>query len=106
MDLKITKTIKNSENLQFEVWDDDFRVGFLTVLKKENKLIAFNCFVDPKYRRKGVATYLYDKVEEALNQKLTPFEYFDQTAQSSLEIVEFWRKRGKVLTRCDKFFDC
>lgn len=67
-------------------------------------LTSYEVWVDPLLRRNGVATFLYESAEQFWNQSLTPYESVSG-AESSLEIVEFWRKRGKILTNYPKIFD-
>lgn len=89
-----------------EAYIGEKEVANLVVVNNEKEIFAFTVFVHPEYRRKGLATSLYNLAEELSNKKIKPFEYFNSEYQTSNDAVEFWRKRGLNLSGGDRIFDC
>ena len=81
-------------------YDDNYNETYYRILNDENKEIAriiydnFNkwissSFVDVKYRRKGIANFIYDYIEKDQNIKLIP------SAKLLKDGKEFWKFRLK-----------
>lgn len=107
--------ILNHEGLEIDQPEADFFnlqakqnelvIGNLMVTIQDNKMYAYSVWVHPEFKRKKVATILYDLAEELGKQKIYPYEYLNLEAITSDEAVEFWRKRGLNLSGGNKFFD-
>jgi GNAT superfamily N-acetyltransferase len=61
-------------------------IGF-AILNKDNYLD--NIRIEPKYKRIGLATHLYEYIEDVCKIKLKP-----SPIKQSKEIREFWKKRN------------
>lgn len=62
-------------------------VGKVEIRKSANGFYGTGLEVAPEYRRRGIATRMYDYAEGVLGRKLTP--EFQQTEDG----IEFWKSR-------------
>lgn len=81
-------------------------IGSLKTLVADSKLYSYVVLVSKEYRRQGVATALYECAEKYFGLKISPYEFYDQNAETSDDAIEFWRKRGVILTSRNRIDDC
>lgn len=106
----MTNFLHNNQLFHFEIVynNQDFtillknenleKIGHLSVLVKNDYVIAFDVYLEKKYRRQKLASKMYDYAEIISNKKIIPYEQYSGE-YSSYEAVMFWKKRsGIVLT--------
>lgn len=77
----------NSNDIEYRVWFDDNHIGSAWYKKKTNSIDSIE--IDEDFRRKGLATFLYNYIENDLNIKLQPDKV--QTQDGKV----FWKSRLK-----------
>ena len=80
------------ENTYYIIYDiylntQKYRIGFVVVRRNDDYVL--NVDIDEEYRRKGLASFVYDYIEKDLNIKLRPS--FNQLDDG----VAFWKSRSK-----------
>jgi len=78
-------------------------VGEIVVIHSGRKISAYSAHVEESYRRRGVATALYDKAEEITGKEIVPYPYStdhlsfedDITEEAQKFWVNRWRKKGQ-----------
>jgi hypothetical protein len=81
------KRIKKGDKIIYNVYLGNSEIGYVEIYKGDDFVDLAN--VSPSFRRKGVATYVYDYIENDLGIKLRPS---DLQLQSH---ADFWKNRLK-----------
>ena len=102
----VIKTEQVDGYLYFIAYMGDHRIGTLKTLVADSKLYAYVIHVSKEYRRQGVATALYSYAENHFGLKISPYEFCNPDAETSDDAIEFWRKRGIILTSKNRIDDC
>ena len=82
------KRIKKGDKIIYNVYLGSSEIGYVEIYKGDDFVDLAN--ISPRFRRKGVATYVYDYIENDLGIKLRPS---DLQLQSH---ADFWKNRLKA----------
>lgn len=72
------------------------KTGYLSVIITSSNLVAHDSFIEPRFRRNGLGSKMYDYAENLLNKKIIPYEQYSGE-KSSIDAVQFWKKRTGII---------
>lgn len=94
--ISITKKKYEDGNIEYLAYVKDKLIGGIGFNIYKGYVIWVQ--IEPSFRRKGIASYLYDHVEKDLNIKLKPSPYLLNDGE------KFWKNRSKKQNPTDKEF--
>lgn len=89
--IKITKTIIDyswqNKLITYYIWFRNKQIGYAEILSNQNHIEDIE--IDEEFRRKGIATYIYNYIERDLGKFLIP------SSEQLEDGKQFWKSRFK-----------
>jgi hypothetical protein len=93
--LELIKVIRKNQPLfyHYEIYFRNELIGFFDISKNDNYIQLMNIF-DYKYKRRGLATFMHDYIEEDLGIKIRTSDFLSKQGKKFYEAREKLKKKN------------